>query len=79
MNTDVKRLYRSRDDRMLAGVGGGLADYFGIDATIVRLALTLGVFLSVSGLVWVYLILALVVPLEPETAPSGVEVVPPVE
>ena len=32
-----KRLYRSRDDRMLAGVAGGMADYLGIDPTIVRL------------------------------------------
>jgi phage shock protein C len=32
-----KRLYRSRDDRMLAGVAGGMAHYLGIDPTIVRL------------------------------------------
>jgi len=32
-----KRLYRSRDDRMLAGVAGGMAEYLGIDPTIVRL------------------------------------------
>jgi phage shock protein C len=32
-----KRLYRSRDDRMLAGVAGGMAQYLGIDPTIVRL------------------------------------------
>jgi phage shock protein PspC (stress-responsive transcriptional regulator) len=32
-----KRLYRSREDRMLAGVAGGMAEYLGIDPTIVRL------------------------------------------
>lgn len=32
-----KRLYRSRSDRMIAGVCGGLAEYFGIDPVIVRL------------------------------------------
>ena len=32
-----KRLYRSRDDRMVAGVAGGMAEYLGIDPTIVRI------------------------------------------
>ena len=32
-----RRLYRSRDDRVLAGVAGGMADYLGIDPTIVRI------------------------------------------
>ena len=79
MNTNVKRLYRSRNDRMLAGVCGGLAEFLGVDATLIRLAVVLGVFLSVSGLFWVYLIMALLVPLEPETTPGVVDVVPPAE
>jgi phage shock protein C len=33
----AKRLYRSRDDRMIAGVCGGLAEYFDIDPVIVRI------------------------------------------
>ena len=41
-----KRLYRSRDDRMIAGVCGGLAEYFSIDPTIVRLVL---LFLTLWG------------------------------
>ena len=32
-----KRLYRSREDRMVAGVAGGMAEYVGIDPTIVRI------------------------------------------
>lgn len=32
-----KSLYRSKNDRMIAGVCGGIGDYFGIDSTIVRL------------------------------------------
>ncbi len=32
-----KRLYRSRDDRMIAGICGGLADYFGVDPVIIRI------------------------------------------
>ncbi|NNG18204.1 PspC domain-containing protein [Naumannella sp. ID2617S] len=37
MNTTGKRLTRSSSDKMLGGVCGGLAQYFGVDATIVRL------------------------------------------
>ena len=40
MNAE-KRLYRSDDDKMLAGVAGGLADYLSIDPTLVRLAFVL--------------------------------------
>ena len=79
MNTDVKRLYRSRNERMFAGVCGGLAEFFNVDATLIRLAVVLGVFLSVSGLFWIYLVMALLVPLEPETTPAVVDVVSPVE
>ncbi len=79
MSENVKRLYRSRDDRMFAGVCGGLAEFFGVDSTLIRLALVLGVFLSVSGLFWVYLVMALLVPLEPELVPGVVDVIPPAE
>lgn len=66
MAEDVKRLYRSQRDRMLAGVCGGLADYFGIDPAIIRL---LFVFLALAGGpgVLVYLVFWLVVPCEPLT------------
>ncbi len=36
-----KRLYRSRKDRMICGVCGGIAKYFNIDPTLVRLAFVL--------------------------------------
>jgi len=58
-----KRLYRSRDNRMLAGVCGGLGDYFGVDPTLVRVGLVVLLFLDGVGLI-AYLILALVVPSE---------------
>ncbi|MCY3834190.1 MAG: PspC domain-containing protein [Chloroflexi bacterium] len=60
-----KRLYRSRKDRQIAGVCGGVGDYLGIDATIVRL---LWVILSIAGGpgLLLYLIMAVVVPEEPE-------------
>ena len=39
MTNNYKRLYRSVDDRMIAGVCGGLADYFDVDPTLLRLGI----------------------------------------
>ncbi len=58
-----KRLYRSRSDRMIWGVCGGLAKYFDIDPTIVRIIAVLLVFTNGVGIL-AYIILAIVVPLE---------------
>jgi phage shock protein C len=56
-----RKLYRSQSQRMLAGVCGGLAEYFNIDATVMRvLFLILAVF-GGSGLV-LYLVMWIVVP-----------------
>ena len=57
----VRRLYRIRDGAMLGGVCNGLAVYFGIDATIVRIAFVLLAFVSGIGAL-AYLIMAIVVP-----------------
>lgn len=58
-----KRLYRSRSDRMICGVCGGLAKYFDIDPVIIRLIAVLVVFAGGAGIL-AYIILAIVVPLE---------------
>jgi len=58
-----KRLYRSRKDKMIAGVCGGIAEYFGIDPVIVRLVAVLLLFANGIGLL-AYIILAIVVPVE---------------
>lgn len=58
------RLYRSRDERMIAGVCGGIADYLDVDPTLVRLAFVLLALGPFPGFL-AYLILMLVVPLEP--------------
>ena len=61
-----KRLYRSRERRMVAGVLGGLADYFGIDATLVRVLYV--VFAMLTGFmpgVFLYVIAIFLVPEEP--------------
>ena len=58
-----KRLYRSRSDRMLGGVCGGLAKYFDMDPTIVRVLAVLLIFANGLGIL-AYIIMAIVVPLE---------------
>ncbi len=60
----TKRLYRSKNERMIAGVCGGLAEYMGVDPTVVRLIFVAAVLAGLAG-VLIYLILAVVVPLEP--------------
>ncbi|MFO7322041.1 MAG: PspC domain-containing protein [Chloroflexota bacterium] len=59
-----KRLYRSRTDRMIAGVCGGIGEYFGIDPTVVRLAAVLLAMAGGPGLL-LYIILAVIIPEEP--------------
>jgi phage shock protein C len=59
-----RRLYRSRNDRTLAGVCAGIAEYFGWDPTLVRLAWVLLTLLGGSGIL-LYLIMWLVVPETP--------------
>ena len=58
-----KRLYRSKSDRMIWGVCGGLAKYFDMDPTIIRVIAVLTIFISGAGIL-AYIILAIVVPLE---------------
>ena len=69
-----KRLYRSRSDRMIWGVCGGLAKYFDIDPTIVRVIAVLSLFLNGLGIL-AYIILAIVVPLESSEAATPKDVV----
>ena len=59
-----KRLYRSRNDRVLGGVCAGLADFFAIDVVIVRLVV-LALFLAGTIGLWPYLILWIIVPEQP--------------
>lgn len=63
----MKKLFRSRVNKQIAGVCGGLAQYFNCDATIIRLAWVLIslVSASVPGLL-IYLVCALIIPEEPD-------------
>ena len=67
----TKKLYRSRKDKMIAGVCGGLAEYFNIDPVIVRLVAVL--LLLPGGLPGFlpYIIMWAVVPVAPNEAPSA--------
>ncbi|MDP3878699.1 MAG: PspC domain-containing protein [Dehalococcoidales bacterium] len=69
-----KRLYRSRSDRMIWGVCGGLAEYFDIDPTIVRVIAVLSIFINGLGIL-AYIILAIVVPLERSEAATPEDVI----
>lgn len=59
------RLYRSRRERKIAGVCGGLAEFFKIDPVWMRILFLVLLFLGGSTLL-VYLVMWFVVPLEPE-------------
>lgn len=65
-----RRLYRSADDRILAGVAGGVAAYFDVDPVIVRIIWFLSIFFTASLTFWAYLIMIIVVPLEPSSWPQ---------
>jgi phage shock protein C len=64
--TDAKRLYRSRTDRMLAGVAGGMAQYFEADPSLVRVLMVAVILFSaiLPGLL-LYLACVLIIPEEP--------------
>jgi phage shock protein C len=61
-----RKLHRSRQERMIAGICGGLAEYFNTDPTWIRLLFILLFFLGGSAL-FLYIILWIIVPLSPMT------------
>ena len=67
-----RRLYRCRHDRRLAGVAGGVAEFFDLDPTLVRILFFLSIFLGGMGLL-LYVGLAIIVPLEPASATDAAE------
>jgi phage shock protein PspC (stress-responsive transcriptional regulator) len=64
MNETVKRLYRSRKERMLGGVCAGLGEYLRVDPTLLRLLFILFTLMGGQGIL-AYLILWVIVPDEP--------------
>jgi len=70
-----KRLMRSSRDKKIGGVCAGLADYFDLDPTLVRVVWLLAIFFAGTGFL-VYLILWIVLPVAPATLPISVPVGP---
>lgn len=64
-----KRLFRSRNDRMIAGVLGGVSEYLNLDPSLVRIVYVLVTVLTgfVPG-IFLYLLLAIIVPAQPKAA-----------
>lgn len=67
--TPPRRLLRSRHDRMLGGVAGGIGAYFGIDAVLVRLVFVILAFAGGGG-VLAYLVAWVIIPEEPSDSPA---------
>jgi phage shock protein C len=70
------RLYRSRSDRWLGGVLGGLGVYLGIDPLLLRVAVILLTVLGAGALVPAYIVMWVIVPEEPLVATPGVPIPP---
>lgn len=60
-----RRLYRCRHDKRLAGVSSGLAEYFDLDVSLVRILWVVSIFFGGLGIL-LYIVMAIVVPMEPE-------------
>ncbi len=78
MSDDVKRLYRSRTDRMLGGVCGGIGKYFRMDPIIIRVIFVILGFLFLLPFpftVVIYLLMWIIVPIEPEEVTASAEVI----
>ena len=65
-----RRLYRCRENRVIAGVASGVAEFFGLDPTLVRVLWFLSIFFGGVSLL-LYIGLAIIVPLEPMAADAA--------
>lgn len=61
---EVRKLYRSRTNRQVAGVCGGLAEHFNLDATLIRVLFVVLAVLGGSGIL-IYVAMWIIVPQEP--------------
>ena len=64
MPAEYKKLYRSRDNRIIGGVCGGLGEYLGVDPTVIRLIYIILALWFGSGIL-AYIIFLILVPEEP--------------
>lgn len=75
MRTEGRHLYRSNDS-MIAGVCAGIAEYFGVDPTLIRVLAVLIAFLSFGAAVFAYLVLMICVPKTPDRYSDCIDVDP---
>ncbi len=75
MSGDYKRLYRSQDERMVAGVCGGISEYLNVDPTLIRLIFAALALTSGGTWLLIYLVTAIIMPERPEAhgADAGIE------
>ncbi len=67
-----KRLYKSRGDRKVTGVLGGIAEYFDVDPSFVRIVFALATVLTgIFPFVFLYVLMAFIVPEAPEEPEAG--------
>ena len=64
MSDNKKPLRRSRSNKMVGGVLAGIADYYGLDATVLRLVYVLATIFTAFAGVLVYIVAWLIIPLE---------------
>lgn len=74
MSADYKRLYRSRDNRMIAGVCAGLGEFLNIDPTVIRLLFAVGAVFGVGATIVIYIVMMIVVP--EELLPGSMDIQP---
>lgn len=68
----VKKLYRSSSDKMVAGVCGGLGEYFGVDSTLIRILFVALLIFGGGGLL-IYIIMWIIVPVKKNIEPQQYE------
>lgn len=64
MGSDYKKLLRLKENRMVCGVCSGVADYFNLDPTVVRLLTVIAGIVSAGTAILVYLVAAVIIPEE---------------
>ena len=74
---ELRKLYRSRTQRMVAGVCGGLAEYFNVDTTVIRVLFLVITLFGGAGLV-VYVVMWILVPDASKAPPTTSAPPPPV-
>ncbi len=67
----AKKLYRSRKDRKIAGVCGGLAEYLNVDPNIIRLITVIFILMVGVGLI-VYIVAWIIIPEKPDVVSSSI-------